>query len=310
MVLDNSGLKRNVNRRIREIKVLRKTKRRLLMALLMIIIVLLIIVTVFELYLSNNTLMYTEYIVNTSKISSQIRIVHLSDLHNREFENDNAELIEAVKKQNPDLICVTGDLLNKDEKNVDIATNLISNLAKDYPVYVSLGNHELEYKYTSSEELIRTLEKYGAIVLEFGYQDINIKGERIRIGGLYGYDLPETNDACREDETEFLSEFQKSEDYKLLLTHMPFGWYQAGSLDYWDVDLVLTGHTHGGQVRIPFIGGLYAPDIGWFPGKEEGLYYSENRDRVMVLSRGLGSTEKIPRFNNVPEIVVVDIIPE
>lgn len=285
-------------------------KKRKWKILIIILIVFHFVTLIIVLYLSKYTLTCTRYVLNTSKISSTIRIVHLSDLHNQEFGNRNDNLIKKIKGENPDLICVTGDLLNKDEKNVDIATNLISNLAKDYPVYVSLGNHELEYKYTSSEELIRTLEKYGAIVLEFGYQDINIKGERIRIGGLYGYDLPETNDACREDETKFLSEFQKSEDYKLLLTHMPFGWYQAGSLDYWDVDLVLTGHTHGGQVRIPFIGGLYAPDIGWFPGKEEGLYYSENRDRVMVLSRGLGSTEKIPRFNNVPEIVVVDIIPE
>lgn len=285
-------------------------KKRKWKILIIILIVFHFVTLIIVLYLSKYTLTCTRYVLNTSKISSTIRIVHLSDLHNQEFGNRNDNLIKKIKGENPDLICVTGDLLNKDEKNVDIATNLISNLAKDYPVYVSLGNHELEYKYTSSEELIRTLEKYGAVVLEFGYQDINIKGERIRIGGLYGYDLPETNDACREDETKFLSEFQKSEDYKLLLTHMPFGWYQAGSLDYWDVDLVLTGHTHGGQVRIPFIGGLYAPDIGWFPGKEEGLYYSENRDRVMVLSRGLGSTEKIPRFNNVPEIVVVDIIPE
>lgn len=286
----------------------RKKRRKFLLIIMTIVFI--IIIILFELHLSNCTLMYTEYTVNTPKVNSKIRIVHLSDLHNREFETDNVELIEAVRKQKPDLICITGDLLNKDEKNVDTATSLISNLAKDYPVYVSLGNHELQYKYASSEELIRTLEEYGAVVLEFGYQDINVKGERIRIGGLYGYDLPKTNDAYREDEAEFLAEFQKSKDYKLLLTHMPFGWYQAGSLDYWDVDLVLTGHTHGGQVRIPFIGGLYAPDIGWFPGKEEGLYYSENRDRVMVLSRGLGSTEKIPRFNNVPEIVVVDIIPE
>lgn len=280
---------------------------------LMLIIVFFLLVCVFflcDFYMSNCTLMYTKYAIQSPKIESKVRLVHLTDLHNSEFGTDNMKLINKVKEQNPDLICITGDLLNMSENNTEIALNLILHLTENYPVYISLGNHELAYKYSNIENIIKMFEEAGAVVVEFGYHDIEIKGEKIRIGGLYGYDLPETNEVARENESDFLKEFQNTDNYKLLLTHMPFGWYQAGSLDYWDVDLVLTGHTHGGQVRIPFIGGLYAPDIGWFPGKEEGLYYSENRDRVMVLSRGLGSTEKIPRFNNVPEIVVVDIIPE
>lgn len=196
------------------------------------------------------------------------------------------------------------------EENIDIATNLISKLSSNYPVYLSLGNHELGYRYSEPEELIKKFESVGACVLNFGYKDVTINGEKLRIGGLYGYDLPETNEVCRDDEAEFLNDFQNTKNYKLLLTHMPYGWYQAGSLDYWNIDLILTGHTHGGQVRIPFLGGLYAPDIGLFPGREEGLYYSKDMKRVMVLSRGLGSTEHIPRLNNIPEIVVVDVIPK
>ena len=262
-----------------------------------------------DLYLSNYFLVCTEYIVRTSNINSKIRIIQLTDLHNSTFGKENERLIRKVEEQNPDLICITGDLLNMEEENVDIATNLISKLSSNYPVYVSLGNHELGYKYAETEDLIDKFEDAGAYVLDFDYKDININGENIRIGGLYGYDLPETNEVSRDNEAEFLSNFQNTKDYKLLLTHMPYGWYQAGSLDYWDIDLVLTGHTHGGQVRIPFLGGLYAPDIGWFPGREMGLYYSEDMERVMVLSRGLGSTEYIPRFNNIPEIVVVDVLP-
>lgn len=262
-----------------------------------------------DLYLSNYFLVCTEYIVRTSNINSKIRIIQLTDLHNSTFGKENERLIRKVEEQNPDLICITGDLLNMEEENVDIATNLISKLSSNYPVYVSLGNHELGYKYAETEDLIDKFEDAGACVLDFDYKDIKINGENIRIGGLYGYDLPETNEVSRDNEAEFLSNFQNTKDYKLLLTHMPYGWYQAGSLDYWDIDLVLTGHTHGGQVRIPFLGGLYAPDIGWFPGREMGLYYSEDMERVMVLSRGLGSTEYIPRFNNIPEIVVVDVLP-
>lgn len=277
--------------------------------IILLILGVLFIVLLFDLYLSNYFLVCTEYIVRTSNINSKIRIIQLTDLHNSTFGKENERLIRKVEEQNPDLICITGDLLNMEEENVDIATNLISKLSSNYPVYVSLGNHELGYKYAETEDLIDKFEDAGACVLDFDYKDIKINGENIRIGGLYGYDLPETNEVSRDNEAEFLSNFQNTKDYKLLLTHMPYGWYQAGSLDYWDIDLVLTGHTHGGQVRIPFLGGLYAPDIGWFPGREMGLYYSEDMERVMVLSRGLGSTEYIPRFNNIPEIVVVDVLP-
>lgn len=263
-----------------------------------------------SLYLSKYSLTCTKYVINTSIINSRIRVVQLTDLHNSEFGNDNIKLINRVKEEDPDLICITGDMLNMNEENVEIATNLISTLSENYLVYISLGNHEYEYKYTNIDDLKKSFEKAGAFVLDFDYQDVNINGEIIRIGGFYGYGLPKNYDVARDKDSKFLAEFQNTDNYKLLLTHMPYGWYQAGSLDYWDVDLVLAGHTHGGQIRIPFLGGLYAPDVGWFPGKEEGLYYSESGDRVMVLSRGLGSTEKIPRLNNVPEIVVVDIIPE
>lgn len=287
-----------------------KIKKYGIFKIFLLMIVIICVILLCNLYLSKYTLTCTNYIVNTAKINSRIRLVHLTDLHNSKFGKDNARLIKKVCEQNPDLICITGDLLNMNENNVDIATKLISQLSKDYPVYVSLGNHELGYKYIELEDLTGIYEKTGATVLEFEYQDVSVNGQKIRIGGLYGYDLPETNEVSRDNEAEFLMEFQESESFKLLLTHMPYGWYRAGSLDYWDVDLVLAGHTHGGQIRIPFVGGLYAPDIGWFPGREEGLYYSKDMRHVMVLSRGLGSTESIPRFNNIPEIVVVDILPE
>lgn len=278
--------------------------------IVMIILPILLLIILLDLYASKHMLQNTVYEVSTSKMDSPVRIVQLTDLHNSEFGQGNEKLIRKVKEQEADLVCITGDLLNLDEDNTEIAENLISKLAEDFPVYVSLGNHEALNRYVSVSELRERFEQAGAVVLEFDYEDITVNGVSLRIGGFYGYGLPGNSEAVRENESEFLEDFQDTDAYKVLLMHMPLAWYYSDSLNYWDVDLVLAGHTHGGQIRIPFVGGMYAPDMGWFPGRECGLYYSDDGEKVMVLSRGLGSTERVPRFNNIPEIVTVNIEPE
>lgn len=284
-------------------------RHKVLRAVIFILVLFLSIVAL-ELCFSQYYLMSSKYKVTTAKVDEKIRIVHLTDLHNQEFGEGNSRLISKVREQEPDLICITGDMINMDQDNMNTATNLIAKFAPDFPVYVSMGNHEMQYRFADTDTIEDMFRTAGADVLHFEYQDITIKGVDIRIGGFYGYGLPEESEASRADETAFLKKFQETDGYKLLLAHMPFGWYHAGSLDSWDVNLVLAGHTHGGQIRIPFVGGFYAPDLGWFPGRECGLYYSEDGEKVMVLSRGLGSTEKIPRFHNIPEIVTIEIQPE
>lgn len=245
---------------------------------IIIILLFFTIICTISLSTSAHALTTTHYTLSSTTISS-LRIVQLTDLHNSEFGEDNARLVSTVRDQSPDLILLTGDLLNSDEQRTDIATNLIAQLCEIAPVYFSNGNHEIEYEERYGVDIDGLYREAGAVVLEKEYQDITVKNQKIRLGGIYGYCLPgkylETGEADPE-ETAFLEEFQDTDLPKILMCHMPVCWMINGSLDDWDVDYVFAGHVHGGEVILPFVGGLYGPDLGWFPGKLEGLYSSEN----------------------------------
>ena len=255
----------------------------------------------------------TNYAITTPKLTAPIRVVQLTDLHNSEFGEKNARLVKLVEKQQPDIILLTGDMLNGDEPRTDVATGLIEQLAGIAPVYSSYGNHERANENVYGSDMTALYEQAGARVLERSHVDVEVGGQIVRIGGIYGYCLPEkylrTREA-REKEVEYLKEFEQTELLTLLLCHVPVSWILNDNLEEWNVDCIFTGHVHGGQVRLPVIGGVYAPDFELFPGQLCGLYYSQARERVMVLSRGLGSGVGLPRFNNVPEIGVVDILPQ
>lgn len=268
------------------------------------VIVIVILMVLLDFGFSRWGLTTTVYKVPSQEFNA--RIVFLADTHGSEFGKHNERLIKKVREAEPDMIAIAGDLLTYDEDNVDAATELISSLAEIAPLYVSYGNHEEQHPRRA--ELEKLFTEAGATVLDFSYEDIEIHGTPVRIGGLYGYALPEGNEAEWEDESRFLRDFQKTESYKLLLTHMPYSWTVQGSLEYWDIELVLSGHLHGGQIIFPFAGGFYAPDQGFFPGKVWGMSESEDGQSHLIISRGLGSSVRwLPRFHNVPEIVIVEI---
>lgn len=269
-----------------------------------------VIFVLVELAVSKYGLSCTHFSFKNDRLTENIRIVQLTDLHNSEFGQGNERLVRLVDSQSPDLILITGDLLNSGEKDTNIAINIIQALCNIAPVYISNGNHEVEYKEKYGTDPDILYQDAGAVVLEKEWQDITVNEQRLRIGGIYGYCLPEKYAGeARPDETEFLQKFQDTDACRILMCHMPVCWIINESLEDWDVDFVFAGHVHGGEVILPFAGGMYAPDMGWFPGRLEGVWQSSDGQKSLILSRGLGTTEIIPRFNNIPEIVCVDIGP-
>lgn len=257
-----------------------------------------------NLILSQKYISVTRYIYENPKINQRFKTVHLTDLHNYQFGAENHRLVQKVAKEEPDVIFLTGDMLNGDEDRTDILTELIEKLVQIAPVYASFGNHEIEYmERIGNKELIDKMKQAGATVLDKEYFDIEINGQEVRLGGIYGYVLAP---AEREDlEQRFIEEFQNTDRFKILLSHMPEGLLLWKSMEYWDIDLVFSGHVHGGQVRLPFVGGLYDPEEGYFPTYTKGKFECGNG--TMILSAGLGSSRGIPRVNNLPELVVCEI---
>lgn len=229
--------------------------------------------------------------------NSPCKIILLTDVHNRSVDTT------VIEQEKPDFIAVSGDIITSDCTDLSIATTLLERLALVAPTYVSLGNHEVEYEERTGEDIAAIFEETGVIVLDKKYLDVEINNKSVRIGGIYGYCLPERYNQDNEDEIDFLREFEDTDSYKILLNHLPYSWTHYGISEDYDIDLVLSGHTHGGQIILPFVGGLYDPEFGFFPGKVSGRF--EGNDTTVIVSNGIGSANEIlPRLNK-PEIVVI-----
>lgn len=243
-------------------------------------------------------LWYNRVVISFYNINnSPCKIVLLTDVHNRSVDTT------VIEQEKPDFIAVSGDIINSDCTDISMATILLERLALIAPTYVSLGNHEVEYEERTGEDVAAIFEETGAIVLDKKYVDVEINNKSVRIGGIYGYCLPERFNHDNEDEIDFLREFEDTDSYKILLNHLPYSWTHYGISEDYDIDLVLSGHTHGGQINLPFVGGLYDPEFGFFPGKISGRF--DCNGTTVIVSNGIGSAdEMLPRLIN-PEIVVI-----
>lgn len=247
-----------------------------------------------------------------TKLTESIRIVQLTDLHGWTFGDDNEELVSLVKEQRPDMILMTGDMLDRDDADAGIVCRLIGALQDTAPVYYGYGNHEMGWMERTGTDLRPILTEAGATVLDVEYLDLELKRQPIRLGGYYNYyRQPHMLNSVPEGiraERAFADDFENTGRYKIFMHHIATSWLDWNAKDKYPVDLVLTGHYHGGQARIPFVGGLVAPYVGWFPPYTEGIYVGEKA--TVILSAGLGSRPNIPRINNPPQLVVVDLVPE
>lgn len=231
----------------------------------------------------------SDYEFENEKIQESVKLVQLSDIHNAEFGKENQRLLKKLKECEPDLIFITGDLINSDENEISPMLDLIKKLREIAPIYFSLGNHEIEYEKRTGIDLTEKLEKAGAKVLEEKFVDVTVKGQKFRIGGLYTVYIPEDYEVHEwgnaKEQAEFLKEMEDTERYKILLSHIPNTWMYYDTAATFDLDLIFTGHAHGGQAILPFVGGLYAPDMGYFPGRLSGVYPLTDQDTVEILKR-------------------------
>lgn len=244
------------------------------------------------------TLEVNFYQVQSSKVSNNVRVVLLTDLHLQEFGTDNVELVSEISKLTPDIIAIAGDMNIHGNEDYSVVLTLCEQLVEIAPVYYSLGNHEYVDVIFNDSNIIQDLRDTGVTVLPDASAEITVGETEILIGGL-----SEGPEQFEKYGREFFDAFIADSRFKLLLVHYPEEF--DGVLEDYPIDLALCGHAHGGQIRLPFIGGLYSADQGFFPKLAEG--YHEIGNSKVIISRGLGSSNPVPRINNTPEIVVVDI---
>ena len=230
-------------------------------------------------------------------------IAHISDLHNKNFGVFQDKLIAELDGIDPDIIVITGDIIDRRHYDLAIALDLVEGAAKIAPVYYVTGNHEA---WSDQYEITKTwLIGKGAIFMDDRDLELKRGDSSIKLCGVSDPDFLTTNYEQGNDVTKItrqLATWKGDDGLNILLTHRPelFELYVENNLD-----LVFAGHAHGGQVRIPFIGGFVAPDQGFMPKYTSGPYMKE--DTTMYVSRGLGNSLIPIRINNRPEIVVVHL---
>ena len=254
----------------------------------------------------NTALELNTYTISSSKLPQSFdgyRIAHVSDLHNTEMGKDNEKLLAMLRDADPDMIAITGDLIDSRNTDIEVALKFVREAVKIAPCYYVTGNHEA--RVNEYGELKAGMETAGVTVLEDVRTEISMEGETITLIGINDPSY-QTDYLFGDSETVMntkLEELHSEKDgFTILLSHRPelFDAYTDHGMD-----LVLSGHAHGGQFRLPFIGGLVAPNQGFFPEYDAGIYTEGNTN--MLVSRGIGNSILPFRINNRPEVILIEL---
>lgn len=224
------------------------------------------------------------------------RIAHVSDLHNAQMGKHNKKLLALLEEAQPDMIAITGDMIDSRRTDIDTALAFAAEAIKIAPCYYVSGNHES--RIAEYEKLRSGLAALGVTVLEDARVVVHKAGQAITLIGV----KDPAFSSCADMGTRLQQLIDAQDSYTILLSHRPelFDTYvQHGT------DLVLSGHAHGGQVRLPFVGGLFAPHQGLFPEYDSGLYARDSTS--MIVSRGIGNSLFPLRFNNRPEVILITL---
>lgn len=259
---------------------------------------------------ANAALELNGYTVSSDRLPEAFdgyRIAHVSDLHATEKGESHATLLKMLREAEPNMIAITGDLVDSRHTYLQSALEFIQQAVQIAPCYYVSGNHEgrLAARGQEYHDLKTALEASGVVILEDQSTQICLEGAAITVLGLRDPRLHE--DLWRYDPLVFMQTKLKElhpegTDFTMLLSHRPelFDVYVSSG-----VDLVLSGHAHGGQIRLPFVGGLLAPDQGWFPKYDAGQFIQSRTQ--MIVSRGLGKSVFPLRFNNRPELIIIEL---
>ena len=259
-------------------------------------------------YLDNTLIKVSKYKIKSNKIPkkfNKFKIIHLSDLHSCNFGKNNSKLIEKVNNEHPDIIVMTGDMVNKYDTNFEKFLNLAEVLSKKYKIYYILGNHEVRLRKEDLDFILEKLKEFGIRILTDEKVTIVRKKEHINI---YGINIPLSyykviNKPTNVDEviSKKLSQCN-GDEYNILLAHNPL-YFEDYSKQ--NVDLILSGHVHGGMIRMPFVGAVLSPERKFFPKYSSGVY--EINNKKLLVSRGLGHSRNGIRVFNKREIVSITL---
>lgn len=258
------------------------------------------------LYLQNNIIDITQYNIKSDDCGS-LKIVQLSDLHSKPFD----KVLKKTQELNPDIICITGDYINDRCKNKEKMLNFGKELVKIAKVYYITGNHERRLE--NFESIMQELSDIGFIVLLNRVSVFNDKGFNVSILGLDenqadfdDYKARKNGTFVYKDMSPYFAELEKNSGFKIVLSHFPENFENVKEMNYsqYDFDLQLSGHAHGGQFCLPFIGPVFSPGQGLFPKYAKGSFGDRPK---LIVSRGLGNAEFPFRLFNHPEINVINI---